>query len=119
MILVMPRERILKVNNLVREVLGDIVTKEYRTSQDELITIVGVDATPNLQQAKVYISVLPEERAKEAIKKLKRDVFRIQQSLNSRLQMRPVPRIEFVEDKQFAKAQKLGELLDKIEKEGK
>lgn len=107
------------MNNLVRNVLGDIVSREYRASQDELITIVGVDATPNLQQAKVYISVLPEERTKETVKKLKRDVFRIQQSLNSRLEMRPVPRIEFVEDKQFAKAQKLGELLDRIEKDGK
>jgi len=81
------------------------------------VTLTRVKATPNLQQAKVYISVMPEERRKEALKLLQKEIYGIQQLLNKRLNMRPVPRIEWVLETKTREAQEIEVLLDKIKKE--
>lgn len=110
-------ERIFKVNELLKEELGAIVLRELDVPEGAIVTLTRVDAAPNLQQAKVYISVMPEEKAKEVLKTLQKEVYEIQQQLNKRLNMRPVPRIEWVLETKTAEAQEIEEILDKIKEE--
>ena len=110
-------ERILQVNELLKAELGAIVLREVEMPQDALVTLTRADASPNLQQAKIYISVMPEEKGVEVLKVLKREVYEIQQTLNKRLNMRPVPRIEWVLDNMTAEAQEIEKILDSIKKE--
>ena len=110
-------ERIPQVNELLKEELGAIVLRELDVPEDTLVTLTRVDASPNLQQAKVYISVMPEDRAKEVVKLLCKEVYGVQQILNKRLNMRPVPRIEWVLEEKTKEAQEIEEILDKIKEE--
>jgi ribosome-binding factor A len=81
-----------------------------------VVTLTRVIASGNLQQAKVYISVMPDEKAPEALKILGQNVFDIQQILNEKLKMRPVPKILWVLEKATAEAQRIEEILDQIRK---
>lgn len=110
-------ERIPQVNELLQQELGAILLRELDVQENTLVTLTRVDTAPNLQQAKIYISVMPEEKAKEVLKLLQKEVYEIQQLLNKRLNMRPVPRIEWVLEEKTAEAQEIEEILDKIKEE--
>ncbi|MCH8244738.1 30S ribosome-binding factor RbfA [Patescibacteria group bacterium] len=110
-------ERIPQVNELLHQELGSILLREFDVPEGTIVTITRVDASPNLQQAKIYISVMPEEKAKEVLRLLKKEVYEMQQLLNKRLNMRPVPRIEWVVETKTQEAQEIEEILDRIKEE--
>jgi len=110
------RDRILKVNELIKHELGQILLREVEMPKGAVVTLTRVAASGNLQEAKVYISVMPDEKGQEALKSLSQNVYDIQQVLNERLNMRPVPRIQWVLEKAGAETQHVEELLDKIKK---
>lgn len=83
-----------------------------------VVTLTRVVASGNLQQAKVYISVVPDEKAQEVLKTLGRNIFSIQQILNKKLKMRPVPKILWLPEKATVEAQRIEELLAQIKEKG-
>ncbi|PIP23451.1 MAG: ribosome-binding factor A [Candidatus Nealsonbacteria bacterium CG23_combo_of_CG06-09_8_20_14_all_38_19] len=109
------KERIQRVNELIRREISQILLKEGDFPPDILVTVTRVETSANLIQAKVWISVLPESKGKQVFKILNRQVYEIQQRINKKLKMRPVPKIIFREDKQIVKASRVEELLEQIE----
>ena len=110
-------DRVIKINELMKRELGQIILREVEMPEKAVVTLTRVVASGNLQQAKVYISVVPDEKAREVLKVLGQNVFAIQQVLNRKLKMRPVPKILWVLEKATAEAQRIEELLDQIRKE--
>lgn len=109
--------RIAQIQELVKHELGQILLREVEMPEQAVVTLTRVVASGNLQIAKVYISVVPDQKAPEVLKILEQNVFEIQQILNERLKMRPVPKIEWVVDSTGTEAQKIEELLEQIKKE--
>ncbi len=107
-------ERIPQVNQLIKKELGQIILREGGFSKNVLVTITRVETTRNLIDAKVYISVLPENQSQSILEALNRRIFRIQQLLNKRLRMRPIPKIAFIEEKETVQAGKIEQLLQEI-----
>lgn len=97
-------KRLERVNRLIKEELSRIILKEFDFPLDVLITLTRVETTNNLIQAKVYISVMPEKKTKDILQMLNRGIYELQQKLNKRLNMRPVPRIYFREEKRNSKS---------------
>ena len=114
----MPKDRISQVNELMKQELANIVMREIEIPDGTVLTITRVEATPNLQQARVYISVVPDEQGKEVVKILQRNIYSIQQLVNERLHMRPVPRIQWTLETSAIQTQRVEQLLDQIRKEG-
>lgn len=108
-------KRIDRVNSLLGRELSKILLKEFNFD-GVMATLTHVEATANLIEAKVYISVLPDEKADEVLKVLNKEVYSIQQKINKMLNMRPIPRIKFVKDVQVAGASKIEELLATLKK---
>lgn len=111
-------ERILKVNQLIKKELAEIILREVDFSFDVLITVTRVEASSNLREAKVYVSVMPENKAKEVLDNLKAGIYDIQGTLNKRVNMRPLPRIRFIIETKTREAGRIEELLEKIKKKG-
>jgi ribosome-binding factor A len=109
--------RIEKVNSIIREELGKSILKEIDIFPGILLTITRVECSRNLFVAKIYISVIPEDRFDEVISLLNRHIYDLQQMLNKKLQMRPVPRIEFLKETKTKEAGRIDELLMKIQKD--
>ena len=105
--------RIPRVNELIKRELSKILIREIEFPRDILVTITRVEASSNLIQAKVYVSVMPENQTTKVLETLDQQIFDIQQLLNKRLKMRPIPKIKFVEEKEVRAAGKIEELLEK------
>lgn len=110
-------QRIQRVNELIRRELGQIIIREMEFPVQALATITRVETSVDLNQAKIYISVIPEEKKSETIKFLAKNIYQLQQFLNKRLKMRPTPRIYFVGEKETARAGRIEELLEELKKE--
>jgi len=102
----------------LKEEIGKILEKEI-TFSGVLTTVTRTDTSPDLNQAKVYISVMPEDKKERVFDSLDKNVYNIQQQLNKRLRMRPVPKIKFKEEKKTEEAARIEEVLEEIKKEEK
>ncbi|MBI4709020.1 MAG: 30S ribosome-binding factor RbfA [Candidatus Portnoybacteria bacterium] len=105
--------RIEKVNELIRHELGRIILENEDFGTGVLVTIMDVAASDDLLHAKVVVSVFPSNKGERILEILNRHIFGLQQMLNKRLQMRPVPKIRFILDKSEQEAQHLSELMEK------
>ena len=110
----MDKNRLLQINELTKQELGSIILKEVEFPKDTLVTITRVQTSANLIQAKIYISVMPESQISKVLQILNNQIFDLQQIINKRLEMRPIPKIEFKEDKETRKAEKIEKLLEEI-----
>src|SRR5215470_18787617 len=58
----MPGARMRRVNESIREVLGDAIAAELKDPRIGFVTVTEVDTSPDLRSARVYVSVLGDER---------------------------------------------------------
>jgi ribosome-binding factor A len=104
--------RIEKVNKLIKKEIAGIIDREINFEENILVTITRVDAHRNLSEAKIYLSVLPQENQDSALKNLNDNIYKLQQSLNKELNMRPVPKISFHLDKGQAQAEEVYKIFN-------
>lgn len=105
-------KRIQRVNELIKRELSQILLREADFPKDVLATITRVETSVNLNQTKVYISAIPEEKAAAVLQILNKRIYDLQQMLNKRLKMRPIPRIGFVEEKETIEAGGIEKILE-------
>ncbi len=106
-------ERIKKLNNHLRNEVGKIIHDQIVLSDNILITVTDAEVSPTLEHATIKISIYPKDKEKTALKKIKEDIYQIQQILNRRLVMRPVPKIRFEIDISEKHASRIEEILQK------
>ena len=112
-------KRIPRVNQLIKKELGRILLREIDFPIDFLVTVTKVETSVNLNQAKAYISVMPERQTTRVLQILNRQIYDIQQKINRRLKMRPVPQIKFLSEKTTGEAGRIEEILEELKKEEK
>lgn len=113
------RKRIPRVNQLIKKELSQIILREIDFPKDVLVTVTQVETSADLNIAKVFISVLPEDKTPLILENLNKQIYFLQQELNHRLKMRPIPRITFKEEKKILEASRIEEVLVKLNKEKK
>lgn len=106
--------RVKKFNELIKEELGKILFDFLDVKPGVLVTITRVLTNPNLFLADAYISVYPTKESEEIFKKINKSIYQIQQLLNKKLRVRPVPKIIFKFDKNPEEAARVEELLKNI-----
>lgn len=109
--------RLEKLNNLLREQLGEILDEETDTPSGEIITITRVAISPDVHYADVFISILGKDPGR-ALEILQKRVYYIQQELNRRIRMRPVPRIKFKIDEEELRREKVERSLAQLKRKG-
>lgn len=109
--------RTRQVGELLKEELTDIIRREVKDPRIGFMSITEVDVTPDLRQARVYISVLNEEERSGTMDALTSAAAFIRHHLKPRLRMRQIPMLEFRDDRSMAYAQHITETLRRIEQE--
>ena len=115
----MPTDRVDKVNSLLQHEIGKILLRDFAFSPDVLVSITRVDCSANLIEAKVYISVYPEEKSGGIMNALEKSVYDIQHQINRALRQRPIPKIIFKKDENISKAARIEDTLARLKKEEK
>lgn len=105
--------KIEKVNELIRQELAKIIFEE-ESEPGILTTLMAAETSPDLRHTTVTISVYPTEKGESTLKKLSSRIFFLQQLLNKKLKIHPVPKIRFVLDGSGSESQKINTLLEKI-----
>lgn len=113
----MSQERAQRFNKLIKKELGKIIFNFLDTKPGVLVTITQVLTNSNLFTSDVYISVYPSSEDEEILDKLNRSIYQIQQLLNRKLEVRPVPKIIFKHDKNPEEAYEVEKLLEEIKHE--
>jgi ribosome-binding factor A len=111
-------KRIRRVNELIKKELGKILLKED-FPKGVLVTLTRVETLPNLSEAKVWISVFPEDQTEKIIGELNKKIYFLQQKINKIFKMRVVPKIRFLVETKTKEAARVEEILENLKKERK
>jgi len=87
-----------RAEEVLKEELSKIIYKELDLESGILVTLTKLTVSNNLQSAKVWISVLPEDRRSGVMCHLKKRLPYFQHLLVKKMNMRWVPEIIWVED---------------------
>jgi ribosome-binding factor A len=108
----MQAKRLERVNQLMKEEISRLVQRELKDPRLGFVTITEVDATPDLRQAKVYVSVLgPEEKWVSSFKALESARGFIWSWLRKNLDLRVTPQLLFRPDRSMEHAARMSALL--------
>lgn len=103
--------RKLRMESLITEELSNILIRELDLEVGVLVTISYVDVSSDLSRAEVGVSVIPSNRSDEVMKVLIKSQGHLQHRLNIKLNIKPMPRIEFKYDSGLENAANIERLL--------
>ena len=112
----MASNRIGRINEEIQKELSNLIRnlKDPRV-QDIMISITHVETTPDLRWAKVYVSFLQEERAKDAMAGLKSAGGYLRRELGSALNLRYTPELNWALDDSITYGAKMMKLINSLE----
>jgi ribosome-binding factor A len=107
-----PSVRMRKVNEALKEVLSHAISEHLKDPRVGFVTVTGVDASRDVRHAKVYVSVLGRQTEKRAtLKGLQSAMGYLQSVINSELQLKRTPTLEFIYDDSIDMGMKMHVLL--------
>lgn len=83
-----------------------------------LVTVTGVDVTPDLRRARVFVSVMGDVDVNATVRALNDVGNRIKGQIGRALRLRLAPELEFKRDESTARASRIESLLAQIKSEG-
>ena len=105
--------RMRRVNEAIREILGDAITTELKDPRIGFVTVTEVDTSPDLRAARVYVSVLgsPEER-ESSLAGLRSSHGVLQGKIASGIRLKRTPTLTFEYDESVDRGARISRLLD-------
>ena len=97
-------QRQLRVGELLREEISEALVKNdfhHSGLSNFSITVSQVVVTPDMKWAKAFVSPLGGENFDEAMDYLNKNVFSIQKIIASKVCLKRMPKLVFIEDKSF------------------
>ena len=100
-----------RVDEAVRAVLSDAITTDLKDPRIGFVTVTAVDTTPDLRQAKVFVSVLgSEDDVAASLAGLASSGGYLQRRVAEELRLKHTPTLEFLFDDTAQKADRINRL---------
>jgi ribosome-binding factor A len=113
----MAGDRMRRVDEAMREVLSDAITSEIKDPRVGFVTVTSVDTSPDLRHARVYVSVLGEEKVRRrSMAGLSSAHGYLQKRVSSELRLKHTPTLEFLYDDSTDRGMRIQELLEEEER---
>ena len=111
------RQRQMEKN--LKRVISDIIRHDLEIEGADLLSVTGIDITPDLQKATVYVSHIEDDEAKRdaVIKRLRRQERSIRQALANELPLKHIPDLRFREDESIKRAARLNNIMQELREE--
>jgi ribosome-binding factor A len=111
----MQGKRLDRVNQLIREEISLLLQRELKDPRLGFITVTGVETSPDLRSAKVFVSVLgDEEQWAASLSALGRARGFIRNWLRQHLELRVTPELSFRADRSMEHAARIQQLLKQL-----
>lgn len=110
-------KRANRVAEQMKQELTDIIGRRMKDPRLGFVTVTSVDVTGDLQQAKVYITVLGNSEEKEAtLEALQNGSGFIRSEIGERIRLRKVPELSFIFDESIEYGNRIEKLISEINK---
>jgi ribosome-binding factor A len=109
----MATARMRRVNEVIRQVLGDVIATDLKDPRIGFVTVTDVDTSPDLRTARVYVSVLGGESERDmALAGLRSSHGYLQGRIAAELRMKRTPTLTFHYDESIDRGVRISRLLD-------
>jgi ribosome-binding factor A len=109
----MPSARMRRVNETIREVLGDAIATELKDPRIGFVTVTDVDTSPDLRTARVYVSVLGDQQERErSLAGLRSSHGVLQGKIAAAMRLKRTPTLTFEYDDSVERGDRISRLLD-------
>ena len=109
-------QRQLRVGELVKQNLGELFIRneaKIPSINSKLVTVTEVRMTPDLKTARVYVIPLGGIDTKETVKILTEFSHLVRKALSKRLDIKFLPKLNFIEANSFEYAEKIEKIIRK------
>jgi ribosome-binding factor A len=102
-----------RVDEAMREVLGDAIAKDLHDPRVGFVTVTGVKTSPDLRHARVYVSVLGgEEQRAASLEALQAARGFLQARVAQALRIKHTPALVFDYDESVDRGMRMSRLID-------
>jgi ribosome-binding factor A len=109
----MPGARMRRVNEALREVIGDAIASDLQDPRIGFVTVTAVETSPDLRTAKVFVSVLGDAEQREAtLMGLASSHGVIQRKIADQTHMKRTPTLSFHYDDSVERGDRITRMLD-------
>jgi ribosome-binding factor A len=112
----MPSGRMRRVNEMLREVIGEAISTDLSDPRIGFVTVTSVETSPDLRSARVFVSVLgSEEERRFTLLGLESSHGVIQARIARETRMKRTPTLSFQYDDTVDRGMRISKLLDSDE----
>ena len=115
----MPSRRQRKVAELLHKEISQLIQFQTRDPRLEFVTVTDVEVSPDLRQARVYVTTFSDEaKAQDTLAGLVSASGYFRHKLSQSLSLRYIPELTFKLDTSLEHGLHIDELLDSLKEEG-
>jgi len=101
-----------KLGDLIRDEIARLLLRDFKDPRLGFVTITGVEVSPDLRQARVFVSVLGDAAARDtSIEALRHGAGYLQKALFRNLRLRHAVSIRFAPDESLQRGARIEEVL--------
>lgn len=103
-----------RISDALIEQISYIISNKVKNKDINFVTITDVKVSSDLGFAKVYFTVLDDDKKDITLKALKEASGFIRHELRSRVDIRQIPELTFVYDESLVEAKKIEDIIEKL-----
>ncbi|SRR5579883_659235 len=111
--------RMQRIGDLIQTALADILQREAENMGLGIISVTGVNVSPDMSFAKIYVSVLDEEHAENILKNLNEATKSLRYELAHAVKLRVTPELRFYYDDSTLRGNRISSLINTALKDNK
>lgn len=114
----MASQRLTRINEEMRREIAEIVRSDIKDPgvQDAMISVIAVETTNNLKTAKVFISVLQDNKKEAALAALTKAQGYIRKEIARRINLRNTPELLFRLDESIERGMQMSKMIADVMK---
>ncbi len=102
-----------RINELMREVIGGAIATELQDPRIGFVTVTAVETSPDLRSARVYVSVLGDDRQRsDTLSGLNSSHGVLQATIAREMRIKRTPTLSFHYDESIERGARVSRLLE-------
>ena len=111
--------KIERIASMLEKEISYILMTEVKDPDIKFVTVTNVKLASDLGYAKVYVTVLDQNKKDETLRSLKAARGFIRRELANRVELRHIPELDFVYDESIEYGKKIEDIIEEIHKDEK
>ncbi len=101
-----------RISEKLKQVINDVI--DQRIEDLDFITVVDVEITKDLQDAKVYVQIVTNDEPTKKLRILSKNEGLFKKEIAKKVQLRKIPNLYFYQDDSLENYNKIDNLLKKV-----